>query len=33
MLTLYDMTGKIDFDGADVLFLYSALILNSNSFK
>ena len=23
----------IDFDGADVLFLYSALVLNSNSFK
>ena len=33
MLTLYKMTGKIDFEGADVLFLYSALILNSNSFK
>lgn len=33
MLTLYDRMNMIDFDGADVLFLYSALILNSNSFK
>ena len=33
MLTLYDKMGTIDFEGADVLFLYSALILNSRSFK
>jgi hypothetical protein len=33
MLTLYDRMGKIDFEGTDVLFLYSALILNSRSFK
>lgn len=33
MLTLYDKMGKVDFEGADVLFLYSALILNSRSFK
>lgn len=33
MLTLYEKMGKIDFEGADVLFLYSALILNSRSFK
>ncbi|MBE6541128.1 MAG: hypothetical protein E7672_01630 [Ruminococcaceae bacterium] len=32
-LTMYDKMNMIDFDGADVLFLYSALILNSNSFK
>lgn len=33
MLNFYDKMGRIDFEGADVLFLYSALILNSNSFK
>ena len=33
MLNFYDMIGKIDFEGADVLFLYSALVLNSRSFK
>ena len=33
MLSFYDMIGKIDFEGADVLFLYSALVLNSRSFK
>lgn len=33
MLSLYDKMNQIDFEGADVLFLYSALILNSNSFK
>lgn len=33
MLTFYDMTKMIDFDGADVLFLYSTLVLNSKSFK
>ena len=33
MLTFYDKMNLIDFEGADALFLYSALILNSNSFK
>lgn len=33
MLSFYGMINKIDFEGADVLFLYSALVLNSNSFK
>ena len=33
MLGFYDMMNKIDFEGADVLFLYSALVLNSRSFK
>ena len=33
MLNLYKMMKKIDFKNADVLFLYSALVLNSNSFK
>ena len=33
MLNFYDMMGKINFEGADVLFLYSALVLNSRSFK
>ena len=32
-LMMYDKMNMIDFEGADVLFLYSALILNSNSFK
>lgn len=33
MLGFYDKMNMVDFEGADVLFLYSALILNSNSFK
>jgi len=33
VLNLYEKLGKLDFEGADVLFLYSALILNSRSFK
>lgn len=33
MLGFYEKMNLIDFEGADTLFLYSALILNSNSFK
>ena len=33
VLSLYQMMKQIDFKDADVLFLYSALVLNSNSFK
>lgn len=33
MLSLYEKMGLVNFEGADTLFLYSALILNSNSFK
>lgn len=33
MLGFYDKMNMVDFEGADVIFLYSALILNSNSFK
>ena len=33
MLSFYEKMGKVDFEGADVLFLYSAIVLNSNSFK
>ncbi|MBE5867380.1 MAG: hypothetical protein E7293_00250 [Lachnospiraceae bacterium] len=32
-LSLYEQMKMVDFEDADVLFLYSALILNSNSFK
>ena len=33
VLSLYQMMKQIDFNGADMLFLYSALVLNSLSFK
>ncbi len=33
MLTMYEKMKQIDFSGADVLFAYSSLILNSNSFQ
>ena len=33
MLSLYEKMKMVKFEGADVLFLYSALVLNSNSFK
>lgn len=33
VLSLYEMMKQIDFEGADMLFLYSALVLNSMSFK
>jgi hypothetical protein len=33
MLSLYEKMKQVNFNGADVLFLYSALVLNSNSFK
>ena len=33
LIALYERTGQLDFEGADVLFLYSALVLNSVSFK
>ncbi len=33
MLGFYEKMNLIDFESADTLFLYSALILNSNSFK
>lgn len=32
-LTMYEKMGRVDFSGADVLFAYSSLILNSNSFQ
>ena len=33
MLSLYEKMNQVDFEGADALFVYSSLVLNSNSFK